>query len=374
MLGATFGLAQCVRSGATTIVDFGASGDMEKFAEAVDLLGVRAYTGLSYRNAIATSAEDGRIEYDWDDNRGEEAFKRAIQLGVELDGAANGRLRTILCPGHPDLTAVDLLARTAREAALHGWPVAVHAAIHALEAERTVGRYRKTPIEMLSEAGLLAPTTIVCHCVFISGHSWSRMRGSNDLRLLGETESTVSHSPLKYEVLGVVLESFSRYAQSGVNMTIGTDFSPRDILAEMRTAMLLSRVADRDVRSADVELAFDAVTVNAARALGREDIGRLEPGAKADVTIVDLGGLHFGAIHDPIESLVMVATGADVDTVMVDGKPILKEGTLVNVNQAELIAAGRDEAQRLWRDMPNWMWGGATIDEIAPRTFAGLGD
>jgi cytosine/adenosine deaminase-related metal-dependent hydrolase len=174
---------------------------------------------------------------------------------------------------------------------------------------------------------------------------------------------------MKYWHMGVYLESLRRYVEAGVNMTIGTDFSPRDILAEMRCTMLMSRIADRSFLSGTPRDVFDAATVNAARALGRDDLGRLAPGTKADLVIFDFGELHYTPVHDPIKSLVEDGTGSDVELVMVDGKVVVRDGRLVNVDQAALAASAQAEADKAWADAPSWNWGGRTIDEMVPPAY-----
>jgi cytosine/adenosine deaminase-related metal-dependent hydrolase len=235
--------------------------------------------------------------------------------------------------------------------------------------ERTLEDHRLTPIQLLARVGLLGPRVILGHGIFLSGHSWTRYTDAPDLQILGEYGATVSHSPLKYLHMGVHLESLRRYLEAGVNVTIGTDFSPGDILAEMRYTMLLSRVADRSYRSGTPRDVFDAATVNAARALGREDLGRLAPGTRADLVVFNLEQLHFGAVHDPIKSLVEVGSGTDADLVMVDGKIVVERGRLVHVPQDELLGEVQREVESLWEDVPNWIWGGRTIDQVVPPSY-----
>jgi len=364
-----FGLGQCLRAGATTILEIGCNGDPPRFVELVEELGARVYTGPSYRNVVIYSHEDGRLDYDWDEERGTKGFKAAIEFAERYDESVDGRVRAVLCPGHTDTCTRQLLADTAREADAANLPVTIHAAINPVEMEHTLEMYRLTPIQLLAETGLLGTNVLLGHCVFVAGHSWSRYPDAPDLQLLGESRTTVSHSPLKYLHSGAQLESLRRYIQAGVNVTIGTDFAPGDVLAEMRCAMLQSRVADRSFLSGTPRDVFDAATVNAARAFGRDDLGRLAPGAKADLVIWDLQRTHYGAVHDPIKSLVDNGMGADAELVMVDGKIVVRDGELVTVNERELLAACQAEAEQSWADVPSWMWGGRDIEQIVPTAY-----
>ena len=155
-----------------------------------------------------------------------------------------------------------------------------------------------------------------------------------------------------------------------MNVTIGTDFSPGDILAEMRYTMLASRVADRQlplrhaarrVRRGDGE--------RRARRSAATIWGGWRPARRPTCVIFDLRQLHYGAVHDPIKSLVEVGSGTDVDLVLVDGKTIVRDGELATVDQAALLAAAHGEAEKLWADVPNWIWGGRTIEQVVPPAY-----
>lgn len=365
-----FGLGQALRAGATTLVEIGCAGNPARFVECVDELGVRVYTGPSYRNVVMYSLPDGRLDYDWDDERGTRGLRAGLAFAEQYDGAAGGRVRAILCPGHPDTCADTLLAETAQQARQHSLPVTIHAAINVAEFYSTLERYRQTPIELLARCELLGPSVILGHAVFLAGHSWTPHPTAPDLALLGAHGATISHSPFKYLHMGVHLESLQRYVEAGVNVTIGTDFAPSDIVAEMRYTMLLSRVADRGFLSGTPRQVFDAATVNAARALGRDDLGRLAPGARADLVIWNMQQLHYGAVHDPIKSLVEYGRGADAELVMVDGRVVVRDGHLTTVDEAALLRAAQTEGERLWADVPSWSWGGRAIDQMVPPAYA----
>jgi 5-methylthioadenosine/S-adenosylhomocysteine deaminase len=364
-----WGLGQCLQAGQTTVLEFAAQGEPEEFVHYASELGIRVYTGPGHRNALIFARDDGSIEYEWDDERGTKALKRALDFAARFDGHAGGRIKAMLCAGHPDTCTLELLQETASQGRQNKLPITIHAAIHGLEMERVLETYRLTPIQLLDKARLLGTDVILDHVLFISGHSWTRYPDAPDLQLLGEAHATVSHSPLKYFHMGVHLESLRRYVEAGVNMTIGADFPPGDILAEMRYTMLLSRVADRSFLSGTPRDVFDAATVNAAKALGRDDLGRLAPGAKADVVLFDMRKMHFGAIHDPVKSLVETGSASDVDTVYVDGKVVVRDGRLATVNQRELIEECQREGEQAWTDVPNWAWGRRSIEDMVPPAY-----
>src|SRR6185503_4804728 len=115
-----------------------------------------------------------------------------------------------------------------------------------------------------------------------------------------------------------------------------------------RYASLISRLIDRNSaapRAADV---FNAATIGGANALGRADLGRLAPGAKADVVIINLRTTRYGPVRDPINALVEYGTGADVETVIVDGEVVVENGRSTRIDDEELLTQAEAGAGRAW--------------------------
>ncbi len=112
------------------------------------------------------------------------------------------------------------------------------------------------------------------------------------------------------------------------------------MLMEMRTAALLCKLSEGDATAGAAREVFDAATLGGAKALQRADLGRLAPGAKADIVIVDLQKTHLAPVAevDPIKALVYCARGDDVDTVIVAGVVRLAGGTLLGVDLDDLWA------------------------------------
>ena len=114
---------------------------------------------------------------------------------------------------------------------------------------------------------------------------------------------------------------------------------------------------------------FDAATLGGARHLGRDDLGRLAPGAKADIIVVDLLQLNYGAVHDPIKALVECGSGRDVETVIVDGQVLVEGERAVRVDEAALLRDVQAAGERLWSAVPQWHWSGKPLDEIVPPSY-----
>jgi cytosine/adenosine deaminase-related metal-dependent hydrolase len=100
----------------------------------------------------------------------------------------------------------------------------------------------------------------------------------------------------------------------------------------------MGKVAERSPTAVTAADAFDAATLGGARFLGRDDIGRLAPGAKADIAIVRQDTATFAPTLDPIRSLVYYASVRDVTTVIVDGRTVMEDGVIPGVDEREVSA------------------------------------
>ena len=335
----------------------------------VDEVGIRTATGPSYKNVSFFHDSEGRLEYDWDEVRGSEGLEKAVQFAKQFHGACNGRMSAMLFPGHVDSCTPDLLKQTKKAANDAGVRVQIHATINLFEFHTVMQRERCTPIELLQKIGFLDPQVSLSHCIFISGHSWLAYPYGDDLKIIADSGASVAYSPLKYLKLGITMESFDRYLKAGINMGLGTDTFPKDILSDMRYAALASRVADKSFMSGHPRDVFNAATLGGAKMLGRNDIGRLERGAKADIAIVNLRDLTFGAVRDPIRSLMENAVSRDVRTVIVDGETLVDDYKYLRLDEQELLDKVQKKAEQVWDSVPKWHWTGKSIDEVVPPSF-----
>jgi 5-methylthioadenosine/S-adenosylhomocysteine deaminase len=368
--GQRFSLIHVLKSGVTTTFDIGGpGGDAERYVDMVDQVGIRCVTGPSYKNVSFFHDREGRLEYDWNDERGSKGLKTGIDFAKTFNGACNGRMIAMLFPGHVDSCTPALLKETRKAAKDLGLRVQIHATINLFEFHTVMQRERCTPIELLHRIGFLDAEVSLSHCIFISGHSWLAYPYGDDLKIIADSGASVAYSPLKYLKLGVIMESFDRYRKAGINMGIGTDTFPKDILSDMRYAALASRVADRSFMSGHPRDVFNAATLGGAKMLGRDDLGRLRKGAKADITIVNLKNIAFGAVRDPIRSLIETAVSRDVRTVIVDGETLVDNGKYLRLSEEELLDKVQAQGEQVWDSLRKWHWTGKSIDEVVPPSF-----
>jgi 5-methylthioadenosine/S-adenosylhomocysteine deaminase len=258
-----------------------------------------------------------------------------------------------------------------------GWVVGFDGRSHRLFRDGAVvygddpilREHGRTSLQLLNDIGFLRHDVLLGHCVFHARHSWSHYPYVDDLKLLADSGASVAHAPYKHAKMGIMLESLERNRQFGINVALGTDTFPQDLISEMRLAGLVCRFAEGSFRVGRAQDVFDAATLGGARALGRDDLGRLSPGATADIVLVDLRGLHFGAVHDPIRSLIEYGSASDIDTVVVDGRTLVEGRRALVVDHQAVLQAVQESGKRAWAGSAEWHWNRAAVDEIASMSY-----
>jgi cytosine/adenosine deaminase-related metal-dependent hydrolase len=369
-IGNRFALVELLRNGCTTIVELGAIN--EATVAFAGRIGIRAYLTPGYRSASYRIGLEGQLTYEWDEEAGVRGLERATSFIRTHQGAHDGRIKGMLYPLQVDTCSPELFRATRKAADELGVGIQTHVGQNVVEFHEMLRRHGKTPVELLEETGVLGPRTILAHCLLTTAHRLAALPGGRDLEILARNSVTVAHCPLVFARRGNALESFHRYRAAGVNVGLGTDTYPRDLISEMRWASMLCKVMEHDFTVATAADVFNAATLAGARALGRDDIGRLTPGAKADIVILDLQKLRIGPYRDPIKALVNCGTGDDVETVIVDGRTVVEGGRVVGIDEPALRREAQEEAERLWATVPEWHWQRLTTEKFSPTSFPPL--
>ncbi len=165
---------------------------------------------------------------------------------------------------------------------------------------------------------------------------------------------------------GIALNTIGTYLRAGVNIGIGTDTYPHNFIEEMRNALTVARAVAGTVDDLTTLDLYNAATIGGARALQRDDIGRLCIGAKADLVLVDTKHPAMMPLREPIRSLVYVAADRAVRDVYVDGRLVLENGRPLGIDVAAASQALEEAQQRSMREVPKLDWAQRTTDELAP--------
>lgn len=373
-LACEFTVAELLRNGVTTFLEVGARPSLLRvMASVAERMGIRAMLGPGVTSASYQGSADGKMwSRVWDEEREQSLLAEAVRFIERYEGVGSGRIRATVVAREAENCSPQLLRRLVDLARESDLPLVTHAAYSPIEWQCISQEHGITPIEYLAANGVLGERTIIEHgnLVAESNPFWS---GGKDLRLLGDSGTSVSHSPINLVRRGRRLDSISSYEAAGINLSLGADTYPRDPFMQMRSAADMCKSVTGDYRSASTEVVFNMATLGGAHALGRTDLGRLEAGAKADVVAVALrprDSLRMGVIRDPISALVDCAVGDDVRMVMVDGVTRVANGRVLGVSTDDLLEAAQQAAVDYWAAVPEWHPFGETADRISPIAFS----
>lgn len=161
------------------------------------------------------------------------------------------------------------------------------------------------------------------------GDDWSRLTASG---------ASIAHCPAVFARTGEALDSFGRYRAGGINLGLGTDTWPPDLLHNMQLGLYLARVVEGSAQRTSIADLYNAATLGGARALGRDDLGRLAPGAQADIVVFDLGAPHLGPFFDPFKNLLLAGRGTDCRASYIAGRCVMEDFQLPGCDLAALQA------------------------------------
>jgi 5-methylthioadenosine/S-adenosylhomocysteine deaminase len=363
--------AELIKSGVTTVVDI--SSCYAGWLPLAQRSGMRVYLAPSFASARHKMTEAFRLEYDWADDDGRASYDSACALMDDVEQVANPKLRAVVSPSTMDDVSAVLLKESFALACDKKRPYTVHASESVLEVRNMIERCGDTPIQYASKLGILGARTILGHALFLDRHSWIDWHTDTDLTLISNTKTNVAHCPTPFSRYGTVMEDFGKYRRAGINMGIGTDTLPANMIDEIRTATVLGRVASRHVHGTTMAAAFHAATAGGARALGRDDLGKLAPGAKADWVSVDLSHPYMRPVRDPLRSLIFSAGDRAVRDVVVGGQKLLAGGELLTVDHKSALASLEAAQEQMIDAVPVHDYLGRMAEQITPMSFPVMG-
>jgi guanine deaminase len=339
---------EALRGGATTVVD-----DVNLFPHADEAVvnavfrayedsGLRAFVGVSlfdrqYFRAVpfvedelpaATFAELAQIPAP----TRAEALELARALVAERGPALGRRVSACVAPSAPQRCSDELLVELATLSQAEGAPAIIHVHETRLQAVTAQLEYGCTMIEHLDRLGVLGPALSLIHAVWLT---------PRDLELLASTGATAQHNPVSNLRLGSGIAPVRALLEAGVNVSLGTDGCGSCVSAGMRDAVRQAALlgglrGEGDWLSAAEALAL--ATIGGARALGLDGVvGRIEPGYRADLACYRLDGIAFTPLNDPLRQFVYAEQSGALDTVVVDGRVLVRGGRATAFDEQRLL-------------------------------------
>lgn len=324
-LGSRLAILEMIKSGTTTFADMYVF--IKDTALAVEEAGIRACLSQGLAESPLSIIKT----------------KEAVDFAVDFQGAANGRITTMLGPHAPYTCSPKYLQKLMEKADKHGLGLHIHLAETKTEIEDIQKKYGPRPVELLADIGFFDGRLILAaHGVYISGE---------EMPLLAGKKVSISHCPRSNMKLASGMAPVCKLQKAGINVSLGTDSACSnnnlDMFQELRAATFVAKVRDLDPLALPAAQTLEMATVCGAKALGIGDVGTLAPGMKADLILIDTDKPHFYPQHDLISHLVYTASGNDVDTVIVDGQILMEKRQMLTMDEEKVMAEAESAAARL---------------------------
>ena len=333
------GLAELALSGCTTVFDHhylfppGREGLLEAEIRAARELGLRI---VASRGSMDLGESDGGLPPDDIVEERDDVLAATEAAASLADGA---QVEIAVAPCSPFSVTKELMRESAELARRLGLRLHTHLAETAEEEEFAREKFGCTPVEYVEELGWLAADVWCAHCVHLS---------PDDVAKFGARDVGVAHCPTSNMRLGAGLAPVRELLDAGVRVGLGVDGSASnergDLFLEVKQALLVAR-ARGGPKALTVRDALRLGTRGGAAVLGRDDIGELSPGKRADFAVWRTDGLELGGASDLLAGLVFAGPHR-VDRLYVGGQEIVRDGHLVGADEEELAREQRRQAER----------------------------
>jgi len=332
---ARLGIAELIKGGTTCALTMETVNHTAEVFKVVEETGFRATVG---KCMMDKGDEVPSALQEQTDN----SIEQSVALLEEWHGRAGGRIRYCFAPRFAISCTRELLERVASLARAHGVMVHTHASENRTECELVEQESGLRNVAYLDRLGLTGRHVALAHCVHLS---------TNEIGILKTSGTNVVHCPSSNLKLGSGIAPIAKLLEEGISVSLGADGAAcnnrLDMFTEMRTAALLQK-ALHGPEVLPASRALRLATIDGARALGLDsEIGSLEVGKRADVAVVRLERLHATPVKDVVSALVYSTEVGDVDTVVIDGRLVMRHGELLTIDEGETIANATLEAEKL---------------------------
>lgn len=330
------GCTELLRGGTTSILDMGTVHHTDAVFETVQKVGLRATIGKAMMDA--GDGVPARLREDT-----LRSLDESVALARRWHGAEDNRLRYGFAPRFVLSCSESLLCATVDAARQAGCVIHTHASENQGEMAAVRADRGDDNIAYLHSIGMTGKDVVLAHCVWPT---------EKECQLLAKTGSSVAHCPSSNLKLASGVAPVPELLERGVNVALGADGAPcnnnLDVFTEMRLAALIQkpRLGPAALKARQI---VEMATLGGARALGlSSEIGSLEPGKRADVVILDPERSHVAPTRDPYTALVYALRAGDVRDVIVDGRLLVRLGSLQTLDESEVIARGREAHLRIY--------------------------
>ena len=326
-------IAELIRGGVTTVFEM--EEDAEALVAAIEHSGIRASIGLMTHDVDLERLMDGETRFDAGVRR--QQLERATAIARDCHGAADGRLSGVITANGLSTSSPELLRGLRAAAERLGLPLSVH--IGTGEGPLVQQIHGQRPFEYAQANAFLGEDVLAVHCYTVD---------ERDIDMLAASGTRLAHCPLMNQFRGAIAPLGPMLAR-GVTVGLGIDNYFSDFFDLIRSCVAVARIRAGDPEVMQAPEALALATIGAARAIGQEDrIGSLEAGKRADLQLVDMRRFGLTPVTDPVRTLVYHAHAKDVETVLVDGRVLMRDGVLLAMDEDALVARAAAAGTAAW--------------------------
>jgi cytosine/adenosine deaminase-related metal-dependent hydrolase len=339
-LSSLLSMAEMIKSGTTCFGDTNIYEELKIVAKAVEVSGMRAVLGKIIRDEDSDELRRNSALRDiWKrDHPRSLSVASAVEDWKKWNGQFDGRLSMRLSPAVWPVCSKASYLEAADASRTHG----IGSLIHHTETKEwktfVEREYGKAPTLMLQDFGILGPNTLLENMAWLN---------DEEIEVLAKSRTPINYLPTSNlkNYLGVL--DIRKISDRGIPVSLGTSGglinNINDMFREMLVLALQQRMLRRETDAIAPETILEMATITAAKTLGLEsEIGSLEPGKRADLCMIDTRRPHLVPVVNPVSTVVYCASGSDVDTVVIDGKVVMKERKLKTLDEGHLM----DQARR----------------------------
>lgn len=268
----------------------------------------------------------------------QETIAATLAAHDKWDGAANGRIQVWFgCRTADDSANPDLYRQVAKIAKERGMRLTIHHSELASDNAYARSLGYRSHMEYGVDLGIVGPNAVLAHCTAAD---------AEDVQLLARAGASVSTNAANNAVSAWGPTPVVDMLAAGVNVALGCDGTAgdanMDLLRDLRVVCQIARTHSKNRNSLRAETVLEMATIHGARALGIADkVGSLEVGKRADMITIDTDVPHLTPIWNPVATMVFAAQGADVHTVVVDGKVIVRDHQILTMDEEAIVADAR---------------------------------
>ncbi len=315
---------EMIKSGTTTCNDMYLG--MNKTVEAINDTGLRA--------VVAWCIKDDSIK---------DKVEQTREYAKRYNTDENGKIRIYVSADAPHTCNPDTIKLCVDLAKELNTGLHIHLAETIDEETKIKSRYDKRSTEYLNDLDVFDVPVVLAHGIYVS---------DSDIEILKKIKGGISHNPISNCKLSSGICDVVKLRKNGINIGLGTDgigsTTTMDMFEEMKTAAYLQKVNTMEPSSISAYDILKMATIEGAKVLGMEDeIGSLEPGKKADMIFIKTDKLHMCPANDVCANLVYSSNGADVESVMIDGKVIMQNRKMLNLDEKQVMRQVKKIAKRL---------------------------